>query len=383
MMQLEKRPDQGQGQSDGPGQTQVQTAPARDRRYRSLFWAIVLIGAGIVALLFNLDVISPASLGMLSYVWPILLVGVGVDLLFGRRSLVAGSLIGVVTVGLIVVLMVIGPSLGWTGDTELKTDEFRAPVAAATSARVSLETGRYSARIQALPASTAPGRLLLDASVAHRGTVDFQSSGEEEKAVSLSAQGQSWWWPMLDLEDTRTWEIGLDGAVPLDLSIGSSAGSVVADLSDLQLREFDADMSSGDMYVLLPVFGAETLEATFDMSSGDLEVETAAGANIDMSLDMSSGDASFSLAEDSDGTITFDGSSGKFVLTLPAAQALRVEVRSVSSGDIDLPAGLVQIEKREGEEGIWQTPGYSDASHRIVLIIQHMSSGKVGVQLSD
>jgi len=64
-------PDQMTAQSPAP--------PGRvaGRGYRSLFWAIVLIGAGVVALLFNLDAIDPASLGMLTYVWPIIVIGVG------------------------------------------------------------------------------------------------------------------------------------------------------------------------------------------------------------------------------------------------------------------------------------------------------------------
>ena len=85
--------------------------PARAalRRYRSLFWAVVLLGVGIYALLFNLDVIEPASLGMLTYVWPLVIIGAAVDLIIGRRSLVAGALVGLVTVGVMIALMLAGP----------------------------------------------------------------------------------------------------------------------------------------------------------------------------------------------------------------------------------------------------------------------------------
>jgi hypothetical protein len=382
-MQREQQPGQGQEGTGGAGQAHAQATPVGSRRYRSLFWAIVLIGAGIVALLFNLDVISPASLGMLSYVWPILLIGVGVDLLFGRRSLLAGSLVGVVTVGVIVVLMVIGPSLGWTGDTELRSDEFTIPVAEATSAQVDLDTGRYSADIHALPVSSALGRPLLYASVAYRGTVDFQSSGEEEKIVSLSAEGQRWWWPMLDLGDARTWEIGLDCTVPLNLSIESSAGSVEVGLLDLRLTGFEADMSSGEMHVLLPESGSKTLGVAFQMSSGDLEVEAPARAKVDMSVDMSSGDARIYLGEESEVTFALDVSSGEFTLVVAPDQALRVEANDVSSGDIDLPAGLVQVERGEGAEGTWETQGYSGAAQRVVLVVERMSSGSVKVDYAE
>ena len=389
MVREEEHPGQGegqgqvQGQGQVPGQRRGQAPPPGGRRYRSLFWAIVLIGVGVVALLFNLDIISPASLGMLTYVWPILLIGLGVDLLFGRRSMVAGSLIGVATIGLIVVLMVIGPTLGWTGDTEIKTDEFEVPVAQSTSAQISLDTGGYSADIQALPESGDSDRPLLDASVAYRGAVEFESSEDDDKIVRLSAKGQRWWWPLLDLGDVRTWDIGLDRKVPLALLVGSSAGSVEVDLSVLQLTELRADMSSGDMHVLLPIGGSEALEAAFEMSSGELEVEAVAGTRVDMSLDMSSGDARVLLGDRSDATVTFDASSGRFTLSLAADQAFRVEVRSVSSGNIDLPSRLIERERGDGREGTWETEGYSGASHRVHLVIAHMSSGNVRVERAD
>ena len=56
------------------------------RRYRSLFWPMVLIGVGVVWLLGNIGVIRPASLGVLVSFWPLILIFIGLDILFGRRS---------------------------------------------------------------------------------------------------------------------------------------------------------------------------------------------------------------------------------------------------------------------------------------------------------
>ncbi|OFW63236.1 MAG: hypothetical protein A2Y74_00675, partial [Actinobacteria bacterium RBG_13_63_9] len=200
---------QEQEQGQGVGQTATRSGSRGGRGYRSLFWAIVLIGVGVVALLLNLDVIPRASLGMLAYVWPILIIGAGVDLLVGRRSLLSGGLVGVLTVGLIVVLMLVGPALGWTGNTELTTKTFTTTVDEATGATVLLRTGGYSAEVHALSSSTAPDRPLLDATVTYRGSVEFQSSGDSEKTVSLGSKGQRWWWQFLDLGQADAWDIGL------------------------------------------------------------------------------------------------------------------------------------------------------------------------------
>ena len=383
--------EQGVGQAPTPPAPAAPTppAPAGRRRYRSLFWAVVLIGAGVVALLFNLDVIQAASLGMLTYVWPLLIIGFGADLLLSRRSLLAGGLVGVVTVALIVVLMLVGPALGWTGDTEFKTETFTTPVGGATSAKVTLETGGYSANVHALPASSEAGALtarpLLSATVAYRGTVEFQSSGDAEKTVSLRGEGQRWWWQFLGLTGAEAWDIGLDPGVPLALTVRSSSGTAELDLAALDLTAVDASMSSGDMNVALPAAdgSAERYDATLQVSSGDLEVEAPAGAQIEMNVRMSSGDVSVGLGADSDVTLTFNGSSGQFTLDLVPGQAVRIEVRSVSSGDVDMPTGMVQIAEGDDEEGTWETQGFATASHKVRVVIEHMSSGNVTINRGD
>ncbi len=353
--------------------------PSRGHRYRSFFWAIVLIGVGVVWLLFNLDVISPANLGMLSLVWPILVVGFGVDLLVGRRSLKLGALVGVVTVGLIIVFMLLGPAFGWVGDTDLKTQTFSTPVGQATGAQVTVSTSGYSAKVHALQSSFEPERPLMTASVSYRGSVEFESSGELEKTVSIKASGQRWWWHWLDVVDAEPWDIGLDPGLPLSLNVESASGSSNLDLSGLRLTDLGVNVSSGSVEVLLPALSAYRYKSALHLSSGEMKVRVPDRARIDMSIGMSSGDVRVALGQDSDVTLSFEGSSGEFTLDLAAGQAFQVEVREVSSGGVDLPSGLVQVTKGDGKEGTWETQGYAAASHKVRLIIEHVSSGSVNI----
>ncbi|HMK15858.1 MAG TPA: DUF5668 domain-containing protein, partial [Methanomicrobiales archaeon] len=112
--------------------------PRRRYRYRSLFWPLVLIGAGVVWLLYSLDAISSANVAVLGLVWPVFVIGIGVDLLLGHRSPAAGAIVGVVTVGVVIVLMLVGPSLGWVGTAVLTTETFTTPVGEATQARIEI-----------------------------------------------------------------------------------------------------------------------------------------------------------------------------------------------------------------------------------------------------
>src|SRR5664279_2107838 len=78
--------------------------PGRNRwrryRYRSLFWPLVLIGAGIIWLLYSLGVLSASNLAVVGLVWPVFVIGIGVDLLLGHRTPVAGAAVAVVTLAI-------------------------------------------------------------------------------------------------------------------------------------------------------------------------------------------------------------------------------------------------------------------------------------------
>ncbi len=338
---------------------------------------------GVVALLVNLDVLRPAGLAMLTYLWPLLLIGAAVDLIVGWRSLLAGTLVGLVTVGLIIALMFIGPVAGWTGSTELTTTQVSAEVDDATSAEVTIITRGYSADIHGL---TTPSELaafqqrpLLAGSVTFRGAIRVDEEGGTRKVITLAAEDQDWWWQWFGLSDADTWDIGLDPVLPLDLIVDSSSGSMELDLSALNLNDLEAAMSSGDMDIELPSRGETAYRAALRLSSGDLDVRAASGVRTDLTLDMSSGDAHVVLGADSEVTLVFKGSSGNFTLDLGPDQALRVEVKSVSSGSIVWPNGIMRVADADDSEpgGIYETSGYSAAAHKVLVIIEHMSSGSI------
>jgi LiaI-LiaF-like transmembrane region len=375
----------GQPPGPGPGQPgQSGRRPRRPYRYRSLFWPVVLIGAGIIWLLYSLDVISVSNLEVLALVWPVFIIGIGVDLIVGHRSPAAGALVGIVTVGIVIVLMMIGPSLDWVGDSEMKTETFSAPVGEATQAQVQIDLSGYAASIHALPVATGPDRPLLYASVTHWGTVEFAAEGTTSKTVTLKS-GSGWRsWLHGGLGNETPWDIGLDPTLPLSLTVFGSSGSSSADLSGLRaLRSLEVHASSGDSQVKLPVAdpaNAFRLDLRLFSSSGRMDVQGPDGAALGGRVQMSSGDTRVTLGKDSAADLSFNGSSGQFVLTVRPDQALRVEVKKVSSGDVKLPDGLTRV-SGEGEKGVWQTPGYDSAAFRVYLVIESMSSGTVKVEV--
>src|SRR5260370_29230189 len=85
------------------------------RRYRSYFWAAVLILIGIIALLVNSGVISTDHLNLLFDLWPVILIVIGLELLArrtipGQNGDVAGVLIALLAAGGAIAYIALAPN---------------------------------------------------------------------------------------------------------------------------------------------------------------------------------------------------------------------------------------------------------------------------------
>lgn len=90
------------------------SAPETRPAYRSIFWPLVLIAAGVLWLLANFNLISGAHLFALARLWPVFLIGMGLDIVLGHRP-VANALLAVATVGGLAAAVVFAPQLGLAG----------------------------------------------------------------------------------------------------------------------------------------------------------------------------------------------------------------------------------------------------------------------------
>jgi hypothetical protein len=64
---------------------------------------------------------------------------------------------------------------------------------------------------------------------------------------------------------------------------------------------------------------------------------------------------------------------------LQPGQAFRVEVKSISSGKVELPAGVVLVSGGQDGEGVWETQGYGSAAYQTSIVVESMSSGDVRI----
>lgn len=328
------------------------------KRYRSLFWPLILIGVGVVWLLSEMGVIQPVNIYNLLRLWPILLIVAGLDLLFGRRLPIFGTLIGLLAVVVVVVLLIAGPMLGLPQAPQVKTERFQAPLAGATSARVVLDLESYATTVRTLSGSDQ----LLDATIVHHGQMALSTSGDTHKEVSLVSTGSAEPWPFLDFSPNARWDIGLSGQVPLDLTVDGGSGSSDLILSGLNLSTLKADVGSGSMDITLPAGKAGYL-VNLEGGSGSLDVQVPCAA-VELRL---------------------NGHSGSQTVTIPTDCPVRVEVLNDGSGSVRVPKTLARVEGQDNnnKEGAWETADYAAATTRILIVMEDQGSGSFSVRLAS
>ena len=375
--------------------------PPRDeyRRYedgdrhgdRSLFWPIVLIGIGVIWLLSNIGLIGDLSFGLLLRLWPLILIVIGLDVLFGRRWPALSALIGIGTVALVVVLLLFAPQLGLRADepanlfglpivtdideADIRTERFTEPLGDAESAEVVLDLVEAPTTIRPLDDSDA----LIDAELTHYGAIDFRVSGDRSKSVRLGQRSAIRIGPFLGSGSRLNWDIGLTRDVPLDLSIDVGSGPADADLRQLRLQSLDVDGGSGPLDVVLPE-GATDYRARLDVGSGPVTMVVPEGAVLsDLAIDGGSGPLDIAIEAGARLQASVNGGSGPVTVDVPDQAGVRVRVSDDGSGAFRVPSAYREVERGDGDTGLWESPNYASATQRIDLRFD-IGSGRVEVR---
>lgn len=325
------------------------------RRYHSLFWPVVLIGAGTIWLLANLEIIPARNLWLLVELWPVLIILAGLDVLFARRLAFVGALLGLLLLAGVVYILWQGETLGVQTDPQVKTETVSVDLGEVTAAEFNLDLSLQEAFIHPLTDSN----MLLLGEIGHFGDLAFNVSGVEEAVINLRQTGPltwyNWFLPEVQTEDL-TWDIGLSTEVPFDLDVDASTGKAELDLSGVQLDDFEFDASTGASTIILPA-STEGYETRLDASTGSMHVFLPAESNL---------------------TVILDGSTGQVTFDVPEGAAIQVEVRSGGTGNLQLPARIVRVQGlADKDEGLYQSEGFDDAEFQLVIVIDDISTGNI------
>jgi len=267
------------------------------RQRPSLFWPLLLIGAGIVLLLSNLGILPPVSFNILWRFWPLALVVIGLDILLGRRS-AAGSIISS-----IFTLLVFGGLLAFIffaynrpdfianlGASDLQRSTISAPLEDFKTANISIDWTSSPAKLFALSDSNK----LLDGHISYYGNLyfDVKPAGDHVD-IDLDTRVDGFFITAYDhYSPDDAWEIGLHPGTYLNLTLDASSGPADYDFSKLTLDAFTIDAGSGPLTIKLPEAGR--IEGAIDGGSGSITLVLPDSLAAKISLDGDSGSFQFS-----------------------------------------------------------------------------------------
>jgi len=332
------------------------------RRRPALFWPLMLIGTGVILLLYQFDLLRMNPWTLLWRYWPMILILVGIDILFGRRS-VFGSILSVLFVfaGLTaIVTLFLGVQDGdsWASRLdrpELKRQTIEYALGSVREAQVVLDLGSWRTRVTALLDSSN----LIEGDIESYGQLRFDAAAQGRRAtVELSERSSSsgrWLW--FDTRDPQ-WEIELSPDVLLDLELDCGSGPGSFDLEGLQLRNLQVEGGSGSVHLMLP-----------------------AARNMQIGLDAGSGVLELVLPQRGSADVTIDSGSGSLRIELPRGMEARVELES-GSGSFHPNGELRLVEGERSGDGVWETEGYGRAENRMEIRILQ-GSGSVTFDRGD
>ncbi|MBK8905283.1 MAG: hypothetical protein IPM53_29140 [Anaerolineaceae bacterium] len=332
-----------------------------ERRANSLFGPIVLIAIGLFFLFNQFNLLTDLYWLDVLRLWPLLLIFLGLNVLVLQAprpyaSLFSGfiSLAAVVMFGYVLLNGLAGtPFSSRLEMGEWQTEPIHFGVEDVNTAVYNITIGPPGADLYALEDS----RDLIAGTITYQDEYLFDThlSGSEA-TIRLAPQNRSEEWVFLpdywrEFGETNRWQLGLNQNVPADMTLEAVAGRSQLDLRDLQLDSLQLTTNAGDVELLLP------------------------GGSYDAHLVTNAGTTEVALPENGRHDLNLEVNAGSVTLHLPSGMALHVEVDRALGSFSASNAGLRQV---DGQENVWETPGYDAAQDRLNLTI-HISLGSVTV----
>jgi hypothetical protein len=338
------------------------------RAGRSMFGPVILIAAGVLLLLDNLNLLPELNWGAALQLWPLLLIFIGLNVLVRMVPRPVGTLLSLVVaavaVGTFAYVLVYAdrsPILQRLPGVELgrlveHSETF--PASGVERAAIAIHSSWPPLSVFTLEDTEA----LIEIDIRTRDDVRLETQLVGGLAhVTLDSRrgrGSFWWldWRTWGSDDpSESWRVGLNPRVPMELELDLSAGQATLDLSDLTLASLTVDGSSGRTVLSLP------------------------GGDYDMFYDVSAGAAEVNLPADGRHRFEVDGGPGALRMWLPAGMPLRVQVVDDGPGSLSLTVeGLEQVVPGDGKEGVWETADYNESGDGIELILE-LSAGSVTI----
>lgn len=253
---------------------------------------LTLIALGTVFLLNTMGFVNWNVWNYIWRLWPVFIIAIGVDLLLGRRS-PAGSIVATLLVVLVLggfAAAMIWSYGGWGAQT-VASQQITQPLDGARDAEVHIQFGVGTLHIGALANSTD----LLAGAISLYGRErlerDFNvSNGTAYLRLNSNTDGVFPFWNTDG--GTRTWDLGLNPNVPMDLQVDTGASEANLDLEQLNLSDLAVHGGVGQATIVLPERGQLTAEV--DAGVGQVTIKVPEGVDARINVEQGLGNISVS-----------------------------------------------------------------------------------------
>ena len=248
--------------------------------------ALILIG--IVALLWNLDVLPDRFWPVAWSLWPLALVAVGAGLALSRVRVWLGS-----TAFMVVLIAGFGVAWGLAATGQgpvLHRQTIGVQLGEATAARLEVNVGAGSLRL----GGDAPPGLLIAGKLESRAVDNAYSISESHQSggrsvVTLgSGPGREFsFWPGQD--PSEDWNLHLTPSIPTEIRVEAGAADIDLNLRDLILQRLEIEGGAADIDVVMPA-AAGTTESSIEVGAASLRITVPQGvaARIEVDAGLSS-----------------------------------------------------------------------------------------------
>lgn len=223
-------------------------------RYRSYFWPVVLILAGVVALLVNTGWISAGRLYLLFDLWPLILIVLGLELIV-RRSIRGAA--GDVAAILIVVLAVVGAAayvVAAPNPATSRSLDTSSPIAGVEQASLEIDAGSANITVSG---STAVATDLYRAHIEYSGPKPGVSFDHSTGLVRISQSSGNF--PFFQSRRFVV-DVKLNQNVPWSITENSGATTSTLNLAGVQVGSINmntgasrSDLTLGEPSGIVPV----------------------------------------------------------------------------------------------------------------------------------
>lgn len=292
------------------------TPPApRSYRRRGMFWPLVLIGVGLVALLANYGLVQPVSIVSILALWPVLLILLGIDIAFSRRWPVPTLAAEVVIIAAALFLAATQPTalsfatFTFNTSSDCSNPTVSSSVARGTLQSLTLRIDEGAARYRLTGGATGAVEVasdrdeicLRDRSTGSRGDVRISQGGAHFGGSSEIV-------------------VKVANDLPLSLQVSAGAGEFVIDLREVRTTDARLSVGASSSTIVLP------------HPTGDVAVR-------------------------------LDGGASSVVIEIPADVEARV---TVSGGLISTTSTNPRATK---SGSVIETPGYAAAKDRVTVTV--------------